>query len=308
MEDVDVFFDDLTISHTGINIIQSTDYYPYGLVMRDPDSYRDKNESYRFGYQGQYSEMDSTTGWNHFELRQYDSKIGRWLVVDPARQYYSPYIGMGNNPVYYVDPDGGCAVGDIPCIQAAQAAGFTSHSDINAFLNADILVTASRPSNISLFDGFIAALYRSEAWVNSFSGPDNFWDGKHGIEFYSSTDLNGNPSYWLRNGKAEYAIEDAGNGLVAFKGGKGGMYKLDLRTPNGSGNMNTIKQVSAIIGHGAKAIEILTNVIEQASSVHGGADKHIPVPPDSIWHKFWIQNGVNGPLEKDSVKVPNHEN
>jgi len=48
----------------------------------------------------------NATGWNHFELREYDGRIGRWLSVDPARQYSSPYTAYGNNPMYYVDPDG----------------------------------------------------------------------------------------------------------------------------------------------------------------------------------------------------------
>lgn len=33
--------------------------------------------------------------------------MGRWLQKDPAGQYYSPYVGMGNNPVNRTDPDGG---------------------------------------------------------------------------------------------------------------------------------------------------------------------------------------------------------
>jgi RHS repeat-associated protein len=44
---------------------------------------------------------------NHFELREYDPIIGRWTSKDPAGQYYSPYVGMGNNPVSGTDPDGG---------------------------------------------------------------------------------------------------------------------------------------------------------------------------------------------------------
>jgi hypothetical protein len=36
----------------------------------------------------------------------YDSDKGRWFAPDPARQYWSGYVGMGNNPVSLVDPDG----------------------------------------------------------------------------------------------------------------------------------------------------------------------------------------------------------
>ena len=60
---------------------------------------------YRFAYQGQ--EKDPETGWEAFELRMWDGRLGRWMSVDPAGQYASPYVGMGNNPVSRVDPDGG---------------------------------------------------------------------------------------------------------------------------------------------------------------------------------------------------------
>ena len=61
--------------------------------------------NYRYKFQGQ--EKDAETGKEAFELRLWDSRIGRWLTVDPAGQYSSPYLGMGNNPINGVDPDGG---------------------------------------------------------------------------------------------------------------------------------------------------------------------------------------------------------
>jgi len=81
-----------------------SDYYPYGLVMSPSEVAPD---NYRYGYQGQFAEKDEETGWNTFELRMYDPVIGRWLGPDPYRQFYSAYVGMGNNPVSGVDPDGG---------------------------------------------------------------------------------------------------------------------------------------------------------------------------------------------------------
>jgi len=61
--------------------------------------------SYRYAFQGQ--EKDVGTGKEAFQLRLWDARIGRWLTTDPAGQYASPYLGMGNNPVIGVDPDGG---------------------------------------------------------------------------------------------------------------------------------------------------------------------------------------------------------
>ncbi|WP_205511075.1 RHS repeat domain-containing protein [Longitalea arenae] len=78
-----------------------TDYYPYGGTIGGNPT------DYRHGYQGQYAEKDGETDWSAFELRMYDSKIARWLSVDPKKQFSSPYIGMGNDPVNGVDKDGG---------------------------------------------------------------------------------------------------------------------------------------------------------------------------------------------------------
>ncbi len=50
-----------------------------------------------------------------FQLRLWDGRLGRWLSPDPMGQYSSPYLGMGNNPIGMIDPDGGLAgPGDPP--------------------------------------------------------------------------------------------------------------------------------------------------------------------------------------------------
>ncbi len=100
----DIYFDDLTITHQRSKIVAGSDYYPFGLAMENRSITR---ESYRYAFQGQYSEMDSVTKWNAFELRMYDPSIGRWLSPDPYGQFSSPYLAMGNNPISGADPNGG---------------------------------------------------------------------------------------------------------------------------------------------------------------------------------------------------------
>jgi RHS repeat-associated protein len=78
-----------------------SDYYPFGMPMPGRNIVGD----YRYAFQGQ--EKDPETGMEAFELRLWDARIGRWLTTDPAGQYSSPYLGMGNNPINGVDPDGG---------------------------------------------------------------------------------------------------------------------------------------------------------------------------------------------------------
>jgi RHS repeat-associated protein len=103
-ENIDVYFDDLHIEHLYSPIVAGSDFYPFGLEMADRHLTREK---YRYGYQGKYAERDDETGWEHFELREYDPVIGRWTAMYPYGQFYSPYVGMGNNPVSGTDPDGG---------------------------------------------------------------------------------------------------------------------------------------------------------------------------------------------------------
>lgn len=109
---VDFHFDDVTITHTHSNIVAGAHYYPFGLTMETREI---TDEPYRYGYQGQFSEKDLTTGMQEFELRMYDPRIGRWLTPDPYGQYPSPYLSMGNAPYIATDPTGGFA-GDCPSI------------------------------------------------------------------------------------------------------------------------------------------------------------------------------------------------
>ena len=83
------------------DIIQYNDYYPFGSLSQSGGN------GYRYDYQGAYAEKDEVTGWNNFDLRMYDGRIGRWLSVDPEGQYFSPYKAMGNNPITISDPTGG---------------------------------------------------------------------------------------------------------------------------------------------------------------------------------------------------------
>jgi len=104
-ENTKVWFDDLKVTHRSRRVTQATDYYAYGSVLREQKT--PEELTYRYKYQGQYAEKDEETGWSHFELREYYAIIGRWTSKDPVGQYWSPYVGMGNDPVNRTDPDGG---------------------------------------------------------------------------------------------------------------------------------------------------------------------------------------------------------
>jgi len=102
----DVYFDDVQVDYTTSTIVQEQHTYAYGAPMLGLN-YVVGTKKYRHGYQGQYAEKDEETGTDDFELRNYDARIGRWTAPDPAGQFHSPYVGVGNNPISTVDPDGG---------------------------------------------------------------------------------------------------------------------------------------------------------------------------------------------------------
>jgi RHS repeat-associated protein len=86
-------------------IVIKDDYYPFGLRMPGL-SYNNGNENDRLKFSGK--ELDEEQGLKkyHFGWRDYDPELGRWNVVDPARQYASPYVYGGNNPIIGYDEDG----------------------------------------------------------------------------------------------------------------------------------------------------------------------------------------------------------
>ena len=95
--------------------LQEDHYYPYGMTMSGlsivsslANNYKYQGKEYQpegFDTDGN-STLDTYLAWSDFDARFFDPQLGRWHVPDPANQYASPYVGMGNNPANSVDPDG----------------------------------------------------------------------------------------------------------------------------------------------------------------------------------------------------------
>lgn len=102
-----VYFDDFKVSHTRGRLIEENAYYPHGLSIAGISGkvYDAKQNSYL--YQGDFNDFEEEMDINDFELRSYDGQIGRFLQNDPYDQFAGPYTGMGNDPINYIDEDGG---------------------------------------------------------------------------------------------------------------------------------------------------------------------------------------------------------
>jgi RHS repeat-associated protein len=102
-----VYFDDFQVMQEHGRISEENHYYPFGLKIAGISSKAFNKIANTYGFQGNYSEEETETGWDEFDLRAYDPQIGRWTAPDPYDQYPSPYTGMGNNPINRIDPNGG---------------------------------------------------------------------------------------------------------------------------------------------------------------------------------------------------------
>ena len=102
----DVYFDDVTMTYTPSNILQSSEYYPFGL--QTSNSWTRDNTTNNFLYDGG-SEVNTTTGYYDLPYRNYDPALGRFFQVDPLDYKNSdltPYHYSMNNPITYIDPSG----------------------------------------------------------------------------------------------------------------------------------------------------------------------------------------------------------
>jgi RHS repeat-associated protein len=104
---VEVYFDDFKVTQTKSPVIQTQDYYPFGLTFNSCT--RENSMFDRFLYNKKEIQNELNLGWYNYGARMYMADIGRWGVIDPLAEKmtrHSPYNYAFDNPIRYIDPDG----------------------------------------------------------------------------------------------------------------------------------------------------------------------------------------------------------
>ncbi|MFN7655697.1 MAG: RHS repeat-associated core domain-containing protein, partial [Cyclobacteriaceae bacterium] len=104
---VDVYFDDVVMSHTPGQIVSATDYMPFGLAFRAGE--RQGATEQKMLYSSKELQDELVLNWYDFGARMYMPEIGRWGNVDILSEVdvkSSPYVYANNNPLRFTDPTG----------------------------------------------------------------------------------------------------------------------------------------------------------------------------------------------------------
>ena len=106
-----LYFDDVKLERVGgTEIVEESDYYPYGLQhIRQGAAVVSTNPGQKLKYNSMELQDEMGLDWYDYQARNYDPAIGRWFNIDrlaDKSRRFSPYTYALDNPVYFMDPDG----------------------------------------------------------------------------------------------------------------------------------------------------------------------------------------------------------
>jgi len=121
------------------------------------------NVNYRFGFNGMEKDDQVKGRGNSYDFgaRMYDSRIGRWLALDPLAQAYpdlSAYAFVAGNPILAIDPDG-------RKIKVVERKGFLGIGRKTVEYNPGVGYTGSNEFTKQVFES-LNYIYNNDADVN----------------------------------------------------------------------------------------------------------------------------------------------
>lgn len=213
---VDIHFDDVTVTQVKTRVVQSNEYYPFG--MQTASSWTRENTTGNKFLYNEGSELNVQSGWYETPFRGYDAALGRFMQVDALATRtmdLSPYHYAGNNPVRFNDPTGLYASPDYNSIRDVVESGF-----IEQFSSKR--TGSRRDRRNAIRQNFSMKGY---TYSSIMPGSGNHW-----------SDGMGHFNDWTANGgSASYAVALAAGatsnaGVLYFRGSDGKQYEAKSST------------------------------------------------------------------------------
>ena len=167
---LDVYFDNLQVTHSRGAILEESHYYPFGLVQQGISSKSaGKLQNKDKTFQGQKFDDDLGVDWYSFKYRNHDAQIGRFIEIDPLAEdyvYNSTYAFSENHVTSHVELEGLEKIS----IQNINHASPSNHhtKDLSVImLNREQVLTNSRSVNFGQNNVVPKGFTDAASWLQS---------------------------------------------------------------------------------------------------------------------------------------------
>ena len=263
---VNVFFDNLQVTHTRSPLLEESSYYMYGLRMEGICSkaagiMQNKDKT----FQGQKFDDDLGINYYSFKWRNHDPQIGRFIEIDPLAEdyeYNSTYAFSENKVTNHVELEGLEAV-SAGSVQSWLGTGFGQ-------------LTEAVGRGVDYISNFFT---KSETEV---SRPSSVTGASTVFTTTSTTEYGSNVLGWIQNSKSPDAT--VSNGPSIFKADTKTDFKVELKQEVKT-NQATLSTKTALNGSSVET-KVETNV----------KIKNVPV-------KVGVSNSQNFSTGENKTKV-----